>query len=57
MIFNEWAARCAADPESFGPILDESGAPVEDYGISRTHYFNLVAEEMDAEGRLPITAH
>jgi hypothetical protein len=57
MIFNEWAARYAADPESFGPILDESGKPTEDYGINCTHYFVKIAEEMDAEGKLPITPH
>lgn len=53
MIFNEWARRYAAAPESFGDVLDESGKPVEDYGARSTHYFNLIAEEMDAKGELP----
>lgn len=57
LIFNEWAARYAVDPESFGPILDESGKPIEDYGVECAHYFSLIEKEMDAEGKLPITPH
>lgn len=56
MIFNEWAARYAADPESFGPILDESGNPVEDYGVNCSFYFNQIADDMDAKGILPTPA-
>lgn len=53
LIFNEWAKRYAAAPEEFGPILDEIGQPVTDYGESCAIYFGKIAKEMDAAGLLP----
>lgn len=52
-IFNEWARRFAADPESFSEIIGEDGKPVEDYGESCATYFNRIAREMDDDGLLP----
>ena len=45
-VFNEWAKRYADDPEAFGPILDEQGRPVEDYGENCAHYFEKLADEL-----------
>ena len=53
MIFNEWAARYAAKPEDFGPILDSKGKPVSDYGECCAHYFEKIARELDALNKLP----
>ena len=53
IIFNEWAARYAADPAAFSNILDASGNPVSDYGQNCAHYFDKIARELDAAGKLP----
>lgn len=53
LIFNEWARRYAADPSSFGEILDANGRPVTDYGERCTLYFEEIARGMDAAGQLP----
>lgn len=53
MIFNEWAARYAANPEEFSEILGEDGQPVSDYGESCMRYFYKIAREMDPHGRFP----
>ena len=53
MIFNEWAARYAENPEEFSEILGEDGKPVADYGESCMRYFIKVANEMDESGMLP----
>jgi len=53
MIFNEWASRYAKNPEAFGEILDDNGNPVSDYGESSMRYFNIIADDMDAENLLP----
>ena len=53
IIFNEWAARYAANPDEFSNILGEDGRPVADYGESCMRYFCKIACEMDADGRLP----
>jgi hypothetical protein len=52
-IFNEWARRYAAEPQSFGPILDSAGKPVSDYGECAAAYFSQVEKDMDAKGQLP----
>jgi hypothetical protein len=54
MIFNEWAARYAANAEEFGEILGDDGKPVDDYGESCMRYFVKIATEMDEAGKLPI---
>ena len=46
-IFNEWAARYAAKPEDFGPILDAEGNPISDYGENCAHYFEKIASELN----------
>ena len=56
MIFNEWADRYAKNPDEFGGILGEDGKPVADYGESCMRYFCKIADEMDADGRLPLTS-
>lgn len=53
-IFNEWAKRYAANPEQFSSILDADGNPVTNYGECCTHYFEQIADEMGAEGLLPL---
>ena len=53
LVFNEWAARYAKDPESFGPILDADGNPVEDYGEQCAECFDRIAREMDEAKQLP----
>ena len=53
MIFNEWAARYAADPSEFSDILGADGQPVADYGEHCALYFEKLADELDAAGRLP----
>ncbi len=53
-IFNEWAQRYAADPDSFGTVLSSDGTPIQDYGEQCTAFFELIANELDAAGKLPI---
>jgi len=53
IIFNEWAKRYADDPKSFSNILGTDGKAVEDYGENCTLYFERLAAELDAAGRLP----
>ena len=53
IIFNEWAARYAANPQDFGAILDAAGKPVSDYGQNCAHYFDKIARELDSAGKLP----
>jgi len=43
----------AANPTEFGNILDESGKPVTDYGQKCAYYFEKIAHELDASGKLP----
>ena len=50
-VFNEWARRFAADPDSFGPILDEHGVPVSDYGERCAIWFAQIASELAKRGR------
>lgn len=45
-IFNEWARQVAADKGSFGVALDESGAPVADYGESYAKHFERIANDI-----------
>lgn len=45
-IFNEWARRYAADPGSFGEILDADGKPVTDYGQQCAVYFEQIYDEI-----------
>lgn len=52
-IFNEWARRYAENPDEFGEILGADGKPVEDYGQQCALYFEKIADEMDASGKLP----
>ena len=52
-VFNEWARRYAADPESFNGILDDLGNVVTDYGERAALYFERLAAEMDAASVLP----
>lgn len=52
IIFNEWAERYAANPSEFGSILDGDGKPVTDYGQNCAHYFEKIANELDAAGKL-----
>jgi len=54
MIFNEWAKRYSESPDEFSEILDGDGKPIEDYGDRCTAYFKKIANEMDAEGVLPV---
>ena len=54
IIFNEWAARYAADPDSFSDILGADGNPVKDYGQLCAIYFEKIANELDAAGKLPL---
>lgn len=51
-VFNEWARRYAADPESFGPVLDVNGQVVEDYGRSCSVYFKRIADDLSMTGVL-----
>lgn len=53
MIFNEWAARYAANPDEFSEILGDDGKPVADYGECCARYFAKIADEMDEAGLLP----
>lgn len=53
MIFNEWAARYAANPDEFSEILGDDGKPVTDYGENCMRHFIKVANEMDEAGLLP----
>jgi hypothetical protein len=52
-IFNEWAKRYSENPDAFGPIFDDEGKPVTDYGVRCARYFKKVADEMDSKGILP----
>lgn len=54
IIFNEWAARYAANLDQFGDILGADGKPVTDYGQRCAHYFETIAHELDAAGKLPL---
>ena len=53
IIFNEWARRFAENPSDFGSVLDSNGVQVEDYGDRSAIYFNQIATELDAAGKLP----
>lgn len=53
-IFNEWAKRYSESPEEFTGILDGDGKPFEDYGQRCAAYFDLLADEMDSKGVLPV---
>ena len=52
-IFNEWARRFSEKPDEFKEILDADGKADASYGEGAAHYFNKIAEEMDAAGVLP----
>lgn len=54
LIFDEWARRYSENPDDFENILDENGNPVEGYGESCALYFAMIAQEMDANGLLPL---
>lgn len=54
LIFDEWARRYSENPDDFQNILDENGNPVEGYGESCALYFAMIAQEMDANGLLPL---
>ena len=45
-VFNEWAKRYAKDPQAFDSLLDESGAPIADYGERCATYFSQLAAEL-----------
>jgi len=53
IVFNEWAARYAADQKSFSDVLDADGKPIPDYGRQCSVYFSRLADELDAGGKLP----
>lgn len=53
-IFNEWARQVAADKDSFGAILDESGTPAPGYGESCARHFERIANDILA---IPEPAH
>lgn len=53
IIFNEWAARFAANPKEFTDILGPDGKPVPDYGDACAYYFERLAWELDSQGKLP----
>lgn len=52
-VFNEWARRFAENPDEFAEILDADGKADASYGDCAAHYFNKIAEEMDANCALP----
>lgn len=54
LIFDEWARRYAESPQEFSEILDEDGKPIEGWGAAATIYFWRLAEELEAEGKLPL---
>jgi hypothetical protein len=45
-IFNEWARRYSASPDSFGDVLGPDGKPVEDYGQRCATYFEQISREL-----------
>ena len=53
MIFDEWAARYAANPEEFDEIVDGNGAVVDDYGYRCTLFFEKIACELESSGTFP----
>jgi len=53
IIFNEWAKRYTENPAWFLDVLDENGHPIEDYGELCATYFDKLARELDAHGKLP----
>jgi hypothetical protein len=53
IIFDEWNKRYAKNPSEFSSILDANGKPFRDYGKRCTIYFTKLAEELDANNKLP----
>lgn len=49
-VFNEWAKRYSENPAAFTDVLDENGAPVEDYGECCAIYFTNLDLEMEEKG-------
>lgn len=54
IVFDEWAARYAEKPDEFMEVLTDEGKPVEGYGACCALYFDRLARELDAAGRLPV---
>lgn len=53
LIFDEWNRQYSEDPEAFDECLDEDGKPVQGYGHRAANTFAKIADQMDAEGKLP----
>jgi hypothetical protein len=52
MIFDEWANRCAKNPEEFDKWY-QGEEPAADFGERCMRFFVQIAEEMDAKNLLP----
>ena len=53
IVFNTWAQRYRESPDSFDELLDDDGNVISDYGQRCARHFESIADELDADGKLP----